>query len=150
MITKIKKLLVISSSSLLLVFSVVAPVSVSAAGVSLGGGDCGTNIGSNIAKGIGATSNQNQAVNCTDDVQNSGLANVAKNVVNIFSYIVGAISVIMIIYGGFRYITSGGSSDGVSAAKSTLIYAIIGLIIVALAQIIVQFVLGQSAGLVNG
>ena len=56
----------------------------------------------------------------------------------------------MIIYGGFRYITSGGSSEGVGAAKSTLIYAIIGLIIVALAQLIVQFVLTQSATAVNG
>lgn len=145
MITKIKRLLVISSSSLLLIFSAAAPLSVSA----LGGGDCGTNIGSNIASGAGATTGSGQKLNCTDDIEDSGLAGVARNVVNIFSYIVGAISVIMIIYGGFRYITSGGSSDGVSAAKSTLIYAIIGLIIVALAQIIVQFVLGQSAGLVN-
>ena len=142
MITKIKKLLIVSSSSMLLLFSVAVPVTVSAA-------DCGTNIGNSISKGIGATYNNQKNVNCTDTPEDSGLATIAKNVVNIFSYIVGAISVIMIIYGGFRYITSGGSSEAVSAAKSTLIYAIIGLVIVALAQIIVTFVLGQTSGITN-
>lgn len=145
MITKIKKLLIVSSSSLLLLFSVVAPVSVGA--ISAAG--CGTNIGNNIAEGAGATTGTGDKISCSD-TNNSGIAAIAKNVVNIFSFIVGAISVIMIIYGGFRYITSGGSSEGVGAAKSTLIYAIIGLIVVALAQIIVQFVLTQSATAVNG
>jgi hypothetical protein len=50
----------------------------------------------------------------------------------------------MIIYGGFRYITSGGDSGRVGNAKNTLIYAIIGLVIVALAQLIVHFVLNQA------
>jgi hypothetical protein len=49
----------------------------------------------------------------------------------------------MIIIGGFRYITAGGDSNNVSAAKNTIIYAIIGLVIVAFAQIIVQFVLNK-------
>jgi hypothetical protein len=70
---------------------------------------------------------------------------LATEVVNIFTVIVGAASIIMIVYGGFRYITSGGSSERVGAAKNTLIYAIVGLIIVGLAQIIVHFVLSQSA-----
>jgi len=68
-----------------------------------------------------------------------------KDVINIFSIIVGVVSVIMIIIGGFRYITSGGDSGNVSSAKNTIIYAIIGLVIVALAQFIVQFVLNKVA-----
>lgn len=63
--------------------------------------------------------------------------------VNIFSAIVGIISVIMIIFGGFKYITSGGDSNNVSAAKNTIIYAVIGLVVVAMAQFIVQFVLNK-------
>lgn len=63
--------------------------------------------------------------------------------VNILSVIVGIVAVIMIIYGGFKYITSGGDSGNVSTAKNTIIYAIIGLVIVALAQFIVHFVLAQ-------
>jgi Type IV secretion system pilin len=66
------------------------------------------------------------------------------NIVNIFSVIVGIIAVIMIIWGGLKYITSGGDSGNVTGAKNTILYAIIGLIIVALAQIIVRFVLGQA------
>lgn len=65
------------------------------------------------------------------------------DLVNIFSVIVGVVAVIMIIVGGFRYITSGGDSNNISGAKNTIIYAIIGLIIVALAQFIVQFVLNK-------
>lgn len=66
------------------------------------------------------------------------------NVVNIFSVIVGIVAVIMIIWGGLKYITSGGDSGNVTGAKNTILYAVIGLIIVALAQVIVRFVLGQA------
>lgn len=68
---------------------------------------------------------------------------VITTIVNIFSAIVGIVSVIMIIYGGFKYISSGGDSNKVGEAKNTIIYAVIGLVIVAFAQFIVQFVLGK-------
>lgn len=67
------------------------------------------------------------------------------NIVNIISVIVGVVAVIMIIFGGFRYITSGGDSNKVGTAKNTILYALIGLVIVALAQFIVRFVLKQTA-----
>lgn len=79
----------------------------------------------------------------TNNTGNS-IADIAKTAVNILSLIVGIIAVIMIIYGGLRYITSGGDSGSVGNAKNTLIYAIIGLIIVALAQVIVHFVLNAA------
>jgi cytochrome bd-type quinol oxidase subunit 2 len=66
-----------------------------------------------------------------------------KIIVNIFSAIVGVIAVIMIIYGGVKYITSGGESGNISSAKNTIVYAVIGLVVVALAQFIVQFVLDK-------
>jgi hypothetical protein len=71
--------------------------------------------------------------------------NIITQVINIFSIIVGVIAVIMIIYGGFRYITSGGDSGKVGDAKNTILYAIIGLVLVALAQFIVKFVLNRAA-----
>ncbi len=74
----------------------------------------------------------------------SNIESLIKTIINVFSAIVGSISVIMIIIGGFRYITSGGSSEGVGGAKNTILYAIVGLIIVAFAQIIVQFVLQRT------
>lgn len=71
------------------------------------------------------------------------LNNLIRRVINLLSIIVGFVAVVMIIIGGFRYITSGGSDTGVTSAKNTILYAIIGLIIVALAQLLVRFVLRQ-------
>ncbi len=68
---------------------------------------------------------------------------IIETIVNLFSVIVGVIAVIMIIWGGLRYITSGGDSGKITTAKNTIIYAIIGLIVVALAQFIVKFVLNK-------
>ena len=68
------------------------------------------------------------------------------DIINIFSAVVGVISVIMIIVGGFQYITSGGDTGKVGTAKTTIIYAIVGLIVVAFAQFLVQFVLNKVTG----
>lgn len=69
-------------------------------------------------------------------------------VVNILLFIIGAICVIMLIWGGIRYTTSAGNSANVTAAKNTIMYAIIGLVIAFLAYAIVNWVLtgiGQAA-----
>ena len=65
------------------------------------------------------------------------------SIINILSLVVGVVAVVMIIIGGFKYITSGGDSGNVTGAKNTILYAVIGLVIVALAQIIVRFVLDR-------
>ncbi len=79
--------------------------------------------------------------NCSQDDPTGKVNNVISKVINIFSLVVGVVSVIMIIIGGLKYITSGGDSGNVSGAKNTILYAIVGLVIVAFAQIIVKFVL---------
>lgn len=82
---------------------------------------------------------------CTETTEGAGSVNsIIRAVINFFSLIIGAVAVIMIIYGGFKYITSGGNDGNVSGAKNTILYAIIGLIIVALAQVIVRFVLTRA------
>ena len=73
----------------------------------------------------------------------SKINHMVHTVVNLLSAIVGIVAVIMIIIGGFRYITSGGNDASVTAAKNTILYAIIGLVVVALAQIIVRFTLNK-------
>ena len=75
----------------------------------------------------------------------SALNRILKLVINIFSLVVGVISVIMIIVGGLKYITSGGDTGNIQGAKNTILYAVIGLVVVALAQIIVRFVLNRVA-----
>jgi hypothetical protein len=68
---------------------------------------------------------------------------IIHTIVNLLSAIVGVVAVIMIIVGGFRYITSGGNDTSVTSAKNTILYAIIGLVVVALAQLIVRFTLSK-------
>ncbi len=75
------------------------------------------------------------------------LAKTINSVINLFSLIVGAASVIMIIYGGFKYITSGGSDDATKGAKNTILYALVGLIIVLVAQTIVKFIFSKATSL---
>jgi hypothetical protein len=100
-----------------------------------------------IQNSLCAGANLDVDSNCQTGVTGEDATNtindIIATVINIFSFIVGVVSVIMIIIGGFRYITSGGDSNNVTAAKNTILYAIIGLVIVALAQIIVRFVLRQ-------
>jgi hypothetical protein len=77
------------------------------------------------------------------------LNGVVKNIVNLISVIIGFVAVFMIIFAGFRYVTSGGDSTAISNSKNTLLYAIIGLVIVGLAQFIAQFVLTKGNILPN-
>lgn len=71
------------------------------------------------------------------------ITHIVRTVIIILSFIVGVAAVIMIIIGGFKYVTSNGDSNAITSAKNTLIYALVGLVIVAMAQFIVQFVLNK-------
>lgn len=145
MIQKLKRHILILATGLLVAVPVMVPVAATAVP-----GDGCNNVASDLASGVndatGTDPKGNNAVNCNDDgtVSGSAIGKAAKGLVTIFSIIVGVVAIIMIIYGGFRYITSGGDSARVGAAKSTLIYAIIGLVIVALSQLIIHFVLAES------
>lgn len=72
------------------------------------------------------------------------LSKVIKTVINIMSAIGGVIAVIMIIIGGIRFVTSSGDSNSTASARNTIIYALIGLVVIAFAQVIVQFVLERT------
>lgn len=79
-----------------------------------------------------------------DNAEPQNLSQTIENIINIFSVIIGVIAVIMIMVGGLRYITSAGDSNRIASAKNTIVMALIGLIIVALAQVIVKFVLNSA------
>lgn len=64
-------------------------------------------------------------------------------ITNTALFLVGAISVVMLIYGGIRYTVSGGESGAVTNAKNTILYAIVGIVISVVAYAVVQFVIGQ-------
>ena len=71
-----------------------------------------------------------------------GGTGIITTIINTMLFIAGALSVIMIIFGGLRYVTSAGNSSNVTAAKNTVMYAIIGLIVAFLAYAAVNFILG--------
>lgn len=101
-----------------------------------------------LSNGLCAGVNLDVNSNCNSGQLSGGQANQKINnlihtIINLLSVVVGVVAVIMIIVGGLRYITSGGSDTSVTGAKNTILYAIIGLIIVALAQVMVRFILGK-------
>ena len=77
------------------------------------------------------------------DLPNTPLEQYITIGINTAIWAAGLLSVVFIIIGGFQYITAGASKDGTTKAKTTLTYAIIGLIVVALALVIRNFVLGR-------
>lgn len=92
------------------------------------------------------TYNITNGVNCSHGTGTpvmlfGGEGSIFTTVVNVLLFIIGAICVIMLIWGGIRYTTSAGNSAAVTSAKNTIMYAIIGLVIAFLAFAIVNWVL---------
>ena len=71
---------------------------------------------------------------------------IFTTVTNVLLFIVGVLSVVMVIVGGLRYVVSGGNSAAVTGAKNTILYAIVGVIVAFLAYAVVNFLLGTLAG----
>jgi len=71
-------------------------------------------------------------------------ANRIQIILTILFTVLGAIAVMMIVIGGIKYAGSQGDPQGVSKAKGTIIYAIVGLVIAILAVGIVDYVLGNA------
>lgn len=95
----------------------------------------GTSAKAQVLQGLGATGSD-----CSDQPVNSLFA-VA---VNILSLIAGALAVIVVIISAVKYMTSGGDQNKVANAKGTLIYAIVGVAVAGLAQLLIHFVLYQT------
>lgn len=79
-----------------------------------------------------------------------GDTGIVTTITNVLLFIAGALAVIMLIWGGLRYTISGGNAAAVTAAKNTVLYAIVGLIIAFLAFAAVNFVLSSLTGSIGG
>jgi hypothetical protein len=79
------------------------------------------------------------------DTADKSVNSLVQTVVNLLSLLVGLIAVIAIILAGLKYVTSGGDGNKVSSAKTTLIFALVGLVIVAFAQFLVRYVFNTAA-----
>jgi hypothetical protein len=102
--------------------------------------DKGLQDGANSAQG---KDQQGDASSLFGDGSNGG---VFRTITNVALFLIGAISVIMLIYGGVRYTVSGGDSSQVTAAKNTILYAIVGIVVAILAYAVVNFVIGSFSG----
>ena len=71
-----------------------------------------------------------------------GSSAIIPRVINLMLFIVGVLAVIMLIWGGIRYVISGGNSDRVKDAKNTILYAIVGLVVAILGYAVVNWVIG--------
>ncbi len=132
MIKTFKTMLLTVFSAGLLLMPAMIPLAAHAQDIQ-GGVACGTEFDLN-----------NTSCSPQDPQAEGQIEDLVKKGIDIFSVIVGIIAVVMIIVGGVKYITSGGASEKVTAAKNTILFAVIGLIIVALSQIIVRFVLSKT------
>lgn len=75
----------------------------------------------------------------------SGADAVIPKIINLMLFIVGVLAVFMMIYGGIRYVLSGGDNTKVKDAKNTILYAIVGLIVAILGYAIVGWVVSIFA-----
>ena len=90
----------------------------------------------NLDKGI-SDSKGDRVAEKVDDPQQ-----LVKGIVNGILYFVGILSVIMLIWGGILYTTSSGDSNKVTTAKNTIMYAVIGIVVVVMSYAIVNWVFG--------
>lgn len=80
-----------------------------------------------------------------NDPQNGGLNAVfplLANIISLLLFAAGALSLVFILIGAFRYVISAGNPQNLAQAKRTITYAIVGLAIVIFAIVIVSFVRG--------
>ncbi len=77
---------------------------------------------------------------------NLSVSNIIANIANILVFVVGSVSVIMIIIGGLRYVLSQGDTGAVGKAKNTILYAVVGVVVSIVAYAIIQFVTQAIAG----
>lgn len=83
------------------------------------------------------------STNCDPIASGNSVNKLVGVAIRIFQAIVGVIALFMFILAGLSYITSGGDSSKTKTAKDRILYGSIGLAVVALAQVIIQFVLNR-------
>lgn len=96
--------------------------------------------------------------NCPADTgvrcSEGSIASIFRLIINWALAIAFIAAVVMLIYGGFLYITSAGNTDNATKGKTAIVNALIGIVIIVLSYIIVQivyrFVAGSSSGGVLG
>jgi hypothetical protein len=127
-----KRLLAVVPSMALMWGFTVGPVAVAAVPCAQPGG------GATVADPIGAGASCSKGGSQKENL--FGVGGVFTAIANALIFVIGAISVIYIIIGGVRYVTSRGDAKAVQSAKDTILYAIIGVVVAIVSFAVVQFV----------
>lgn len=101
-----------------------------------------------FAIGIGDGANSaksNEQSGCLFSSQTGceGQTPIFQTITNVLLFIIGAVSVVMLIIGGIKYTVSQGDSAAITSAKNTILYAIVGIVVAILAFAVVNFVIGN-------
>ncbi|MBQ9029382.1 hypothetical protein IJ114_01265 [Candidatus Saccharibacteria bacterium] len=84
-----------------------------------------------------------EASGCTAPAEGeASVGQVAQNIINVVIAVLGLVAVIFVIVGAVQYMTSQGDPGKAKKARDTIVYAILGVVLAALAYTIVNFVLG--------
>ncbi len=102
-------------------------------------------IGSGAALSVVLAQTASAAVDNAPNVDNplntGSLGGVLGDIIQAFLFFAGAVAVLFLIIGGFRYVVSTGNPDQIDAARKTILYAVLGLIIVFIAFVLTRLVL---------
>ena len=134
MIKKLKTL-ILSAGAVLTVAAPLAFVGVASATT--------TDVSGSLCAGADLQAAATSSTDCSS-TDTSSFSSILATIINVLSLVVGTVAVIMIIIAGFNYVTSNGDDGKVGTAKKTIVNAIVGLVIVAFAQVIVKFVLHKA------
>lgn len=97
------------------------------------------------AQGFISPTDNPQAISTATGGQGS-FRQLALTIVNFFLTFLGLIAVVMIIYGGFLYVSAAGNQEKIESAKKIIMYAVIGIVVILLSFAIVNTVLGAGTG----
>ena len=96
-----------------------------------------------LSDGAGSAQGKDQQGDASTLFGDGGQGGIFRTITNVLLFLIGAISVIMLIIGGIRYVVSGGDSTAVQNAKNTILYAIVGVVVAILAYAVVNFVISS-------
>lgn len=97
------------------------------------------------AQGFISTTDNPSAISTATGGQGS-FRQLALTIVNFFLTFLGLIAVVMIIYGGFLYVSAAGNQEKIESAKKIIMYAVIGIVVILLSFAIVNTVLTAGTG----
>lgn len=66
-----------------------------------------------------------------------------EDIINVLTFVIGVVAVIIIIVAGLMYVLSGGDPNNTKRAKDAIIYSVVGLIVAVMARLIVNFVISR-------